>query len=98
MHLTDTDISSIRMVSAIIQQSPSSHFTIPQLAEKAMLPEKKLKAAFKQVYGMGLYSYLRGLRLEKAKQLLLEGRSIKIIIKSLGYKSDYHDHWLQNRK
>lgn len=88
MYLTDMDIRSIRMASAIIQQSPKSHFTIPQLAEKVMLPEKKLKAAFKQVYGVGLYTYLRELRLEKAKQLLQEGRSIKIIIKSLGYKSE----------
>lgn len=88
MYLTDTDIRSVHLASAIIQQSPKSHFTIPQLAEKVMLPEKKLKAAFKQVYGVGLYTYLRELRLEKAKQMLLEGKSIKIIIKSLGYKSE----------
>ncbi|MBO9565796.1 MAG: helix-turn-helix transcriptional regulator [Niastella sp.] len=78
------------MAATIIQQSTATHFTIPQLAEKVMLPEKKLKMAFRQTFGMGLYQYLRELRMEKAKQLLLEGRSLKMIIKSIGYKSESH--------
>ncbi|PZR18224.1 MAG: hypothetical protein DI539_16605 [Flavobacterium psychrophilum] len=90
IYLTDSVKKAVYMVATIIQQSPVTHYTIPELAEKVSLPEKKLKKAFKQVYGMGVYQYLRELRLEKAKQLLLEGRSLQMIIRSIGYKSESH--------
>ncbi len=90
IHLTDSVKRSLDMVAITIQQSLSTHYTIPELAEKVMLPEKKLKAAFRQLFGMGIYQYLWELRMEKAKQLLLEKKSIQMITRSLGYKSESH--------
>lgn len=90
IYITPTARQAVHTAASIIQQSPVMHFTIPELAEKVMLPEKKLKIVFKYVYGVGVYQYLRALRLEKAKQLLLEGRSLKFISKSIGYKSESH--------
>jgi AraC-like DNA-binding protein len=90
IYITPAARQAVHTAATIIQQSPVVHFTIPELAEKVMLPEKKLKIAFKHVYGMGVYQYLRALRLEKAKELLLEGRSLKFISKSIGYKSESH--------
>jgi AraC-like DNA-binding protein len=51
------------------------------------LHEKRLKIVFKQVYGKGLYTHLRELRLQKAKDLLMEGIAIKVIVREIGYKN-----------
>lgn len=88
VYLSKSDLQRIELAHSTIRQSPRTHYTIAQLAVLVMLPEKKLKAAFKQVFGMGLYAYLRELRLEKAKELLQEGRSVKMIVRHIGYKSE----------
>ena len=88
VYLSKSDLQRIELAHSTIRQSPRTHYTIAELAALVMLPEKKLKAAFKQVFGMGLYAYLRALRLEQAKQLLQEGRSVKMIVKHVGYKSE----------
>ena len=88
VYLSNYDLQRIELAHSTIRQSPKTHYTIAELAELVMLPEKKLKAAFKQVFGMGLYAYLRALRLEKAKELLQEGRSVKMIVRHIGYKSE----------
>ncbi len=88
MEITTTDIDRARHAALIMEQCPKSHFPISQLAEKVMLPEKRLKAVFKQLYGQGLYGYLRQVRMEKAKALLREGKSIKVIIHVIGYENE----------
>jgi AraC-like DNA-binding protein len=88
LEITTTDINCARHAALIMEQCPRSHFPISQLAEKVMLPEKRLKAVFKQLYGKGLYAYLRQVRLEKAKELLLEGKPIKVIIHVIGYENE----------
>lgn len=37
---------------------------------------------------MGLYAYLRHVRMEKAKALLLEGKPIKVIVNIIGYDNE----------
>lgn len=88
MEITTTDIDRARHAAMIMKQCPKSHFPISQLAEKVMLPEKRLKAVFKQLYGQGLYAYLRQVRLEKAKELLMEDKPIKVIIHVIGYENE----------
>lgn len=88
IEITRTDIERAHHAAIIMAQSLKSHFTIAQLAEKVKLPEKRLKAVFKQLYGVGLYAYLRQLRMEKAKALLLEGKPIKVIINVIGYDNE----------
>jgi len=88
IEITSTDLERARKAASIMKQCPKSHFTISQLAEKVMLPEKRLKAVFKQLYGLGLYAYLRQVRMEKAKELLLEGKPIKVIIHTIGYENE----------
>lgn len=78
----------VREVALLMQHSLKSHRTIAQWAERVKLPEKRLKKAFKEVYGMGLYTYLRDQRMEKAKIMLLDDRPIKAIIAAVGYKSE----------
>jgi AraC-like DNA-binding protein len=86
--LTETDIARVNEVALLIQHSLKSHYTIGQWAEKINLPEKRLKRAFKEVHGVGLYNYLRNLRMEKAKIMLKEDKPIKAIISLIGYKNE----------
>ncbi|MBO9561838.1 MAG: helix-turn-helix transcriptional regulator [Niastella sp.] len=86
--LTEADIERVKEVAWIMQQSLKSHYTIAQWADKVKLPEKRLKRAFKEVHGAGLYTYLRNLRMEKAKEMLREDKPIKVIILYVGYKNE----------
>ena len=86
--LTEADIAHVNQVALLIQHSLKLHYTIAEWAEKVKLPEKRLKRAFKQVHGTGLYSYLRRQRMEKAKDMLREDKPIKVIISAIGYKNE----------
>lgn len=88
LEITVTDRERACMAALIMAHSPKTHFPISQLAEKVKMPEKRLKAVFKKLYGMGLYAYLRHLRMDKARQLLMEGKSIKMIIHVIGYDNE----------
>lgn len=88
IEITTIDVERARHAASIMEQCPKSHFPISQLADKVKLPEKRLKAVFKQLYGLGLYAYLRQVRMEKAKELLLEGKSIKVIIHVIGFENE----------
>lgn len=86
--LTEVDIARVNQVALLIAHSLKSHSTISQWAEKVKLPEKRLKRAFKEVYGTGLYSYLRQLRMEKSKEMLRDDKPLKAIISAIGYKNE----------
>lgn len=86
--LSEVDIARVNQVALLIQHSIKSHYTIAEWAEKVKLPEKRLKRAFKEVHKTGLYSYLRHLRMEKAKLMLREDKPIKAIISAIGYKNE----------
>jgi AraC-like DNA-binding protein len=108
LEITAVDVERAKHAALIMEQCPRSHFPISQMAQKVKLPEKRLKAVFKQLYGMGLYAYLRQQRMEKAKELLMEGKSIKVIIYAIGYENEsnfckafrkvHHESPLQWRK
>lgn len=88
LEISATDRERALEAAVIMGLSPKSHFPISQLAAKVNMPEKKLKAVFKHIYGMGLYTYLRQLRMVKAKELLMEGKPIKLIIHAIGYENE----------
>lgn len=88
IEITAIEIERAQLAAQIMAQSPKSHFPICQMAAKVRLPEKRLKVVFKYLYGMGLYGYLRQLRMEKAKELLMEGKPIKVIIHVIGYDNE----------
>lgn len=81
-------LERLQKVAYIIEENIKQPLTIAELAAKAKLSEPKLKQTFKQVFGMGPYAYVIHLRMEKAKDLLLEGYPIKAIIATIGYQSE----------
>ncbi len=57
-----------------------------ELADSVGVNKGKLNKCFREVYGASIFEYLRTLRLEKAKTLLLSGnRSVKEVSVEVGY-------------
>lgn len=86
--LSDADKSIMEKVKKLIVADISKHYTIPELAQSVGLNEAKLKLAFRLSTGLGLFHYLKEIRLQKAKELLDQTKNpIDNIAIRLGYKS-----------
>jgi len=86
--ISEEEMDRAKKAALIITQSLHVHCTTRQLARKVKLSEKKLKYAFKQLYGVGAFAYLQQERMARAKELMLEGYAIKLIIPRIGYESE----------
>lgn len=62
------------------------HLTPEQIAAELYCSNSWLKKAFRKVYGVGMFHYLRQTRMEKAKALLLKGDSLKAVAIEVGMK------------
>ena len=84
--LSRRNIDSIHQSRVIMEQGFDQHITISSMATQTGMNEFKLKAGFKQVYGMGMFEYLMQIRMQAARQLLLEtDKPIKEIATLTGY-------------
>ena len=82
------EIDQILEVENILLSNLSDAPTISQLARKSAMSPSKLKKQFKDVYGMPIYEYYQKNRMQKARELLLEGnRSVKAVGKELGFSN-----------
>lgn len=86
--LRKTDIEQIHVAAKLLSGNLRYRTTIPVLASKLMIPEKKLKAGFMKEYKMGVYAYLKKMRIERARDLLIEGRSVKEVSWEVGYRNE----------
>jgi len=87
MRLTPYDIECLQKAKAFIDADMSRHHTIAEIAAHAHISTTKLKEGFKELFGSGLFHYLREERLEKGKYLLENsGKNLKQISRLLGYK------------
>lgn len=71
---------------AHIDQPP----TVNELAKLCGLNEFKLKQGFKGLFDNSIFGYLSDYRLNYAREMLLEGKSIKSVAYMLGYSSVPH--------
>ena len=72
----------------MIRKNIRYHFVIREIAQKVGMNEFKLKNGFRELFGNGVYEYLRSERMQVARQLLGESdRSIKEIASMTGYRS-----------
>ncbi|HEX6432314.1 MAG TPA: AraC family transcriptional regulator [Niastella sp.] len=86
VHLSLKDLHKVRNAAQIITEKIERHYTIPELAEMVDLPEKKLKAGFKQLYDRGVFGYRRDFLWNKVKALLIENIPLKLIAQETGFK------------
>lgn len=81
-------VERIHQAKEFIDMHLPVHFSIGDIAHKVGINEQKLKHGFKEIYGMGLYKYLREQILEIARiQLEETDKPIKEISFDAGYKS-----------
>jgi len=86
--LSNQDIKHVHEAAQILAKYLSKNITIRELAGIVLLSEKKLKQGFKEEYQMGVHAYLRYIRLEKVKSMLLQDWPLKAIPKATGFKSE----------
>ena len=82
------EMNSIQAAREMIRKNIRYHFVIREIAQKVGMNEFKLKNGFRELFGNGVYEYLRSERMQIARQLLTDsGRSIKEIASMTGYRS-----------
>jgi two-component system response regulator YesN len=82
------ELAQIKQTACFIEESIQQHYTIKQLARKFKLSVQSLKLVFKQEYGMGTHAYLKTKRMDKAREMLLNGVPHKVIIATIGYENE----------
>jgi AraC family transcriptional activator of pyochelin receptor len=85
---THYEIDGIHAAREMIRENIRHHFVIREIAQKVGVNEFKLKNGFRELFGNGVYEYLRLERMHEARELLQNAtRSIKQIAAQTGYKS-----------
>jgi AraC-like DNA-binding protein len=84
--LTELENSAVVKAREIILHDLKLHITIQEISKQVGLNEFKLKAGFKQLFGLGIFECLLEARMQEAKKLLLEtDKPIKEIAGLIGY-------------
>ena len=77
----------IRQSKAFMEQYYSQKIELNDLAKAAFMSRFHYVRVFKQMYGVTPRSYLKDMRISKAKELLKEGHSITDTCIEVGYES-----------
>ncbi|MBD2355418.1 helix-turn-helix transcriptional regulator [Tolypothrix sp. FACHB-123] len=89
--LKGDDIDRIHYAKEILAQNLDNPPSLIELARQVGLNDYKLKLGFRQVFGTTAFSYLHQQRMEKARQLLLEGQmNVKEVARAVGYTNQSH--------
>ncbi|MBD2729297.1 helix-turn-helix transcriptional regulator [Nostoc sp. FACHB-892] len=89
--LKGDDIDRIHYAKEILSQNLDSPPSLLELARQVGLNDYKLKLGFRQVYGTTAFGYLHQQRMEKARQLVLEGQmNVKEVARAVGYTNQSH--------
>ena len=70
----------------IILRDITEHKTPNQIASELYCSAAWLKKAFSKVYGIGMFHFLRSTRMERAREMLLRGESLKAVALEVGMK------------
>lgn len=85
------DLDRILAAKEILVEDLQNAPTIVQLAKQSGINQQKLKKGFKEVFKKTINQYLRDVRLEAAKFLLMEGKSsVRDIAQQVGYSNPSH--------
>lgn len=75
----------------LIEQHMDQFLTITQLAQLIGMNKRKLMLGFKELFGMTVYSYIKDLKMEEAKRLLLEeDKYVNEVADHIGYQNPQH--------
>jgi AraC-like DNA-binding protein len=80
----------IREVRTYLEENYLESHPIKQLSRQFGINEFDLKREFKARYNQTIFGYVQQLRMEKAKEGLLAGKSIKEVAFEIGYEHPHH--------
>ena len=91
IRLSKRDIESLNFLKEYLDQNFSKKFTLESLAKLIGVNTSKLKYGYKELFNSSVFSYIRGKRMEKAKQMLSSlDHSVSEVSFLSGYKNPQH--------
>ncbi|MCF0050392.1 AraC family transcriptional regulator [Dyadobacter sp. LJ53] len=92
-NLKRIDIDKLHEVRALLLANVHSLHSIEELSKTAGINRTKLQEGFKQLFGTTIFAFIAGIRLEEARQQILDSggqASIAEIAAQSGYKNPQH--------
>jgi AraC-like DNA-binding protein len=83
---TAAEAARLENVRSLIEENPARHYDVEELGRLAAMNRTKLRAAFKQVYGMTLSDYQTASRMRLADRRL---RSTELSLESVAHEVGY---------
>jgi AraC-like DNA-binding protein len=81
------DVDKLYEVKRVVEQHLTRQHSLRELARQVGLNEFKLKKGFRELFGTTIFSYLLDLRMEHARQLLIQGTmTVEEVAEEVGYK------------
>ncbi|WP_374163874.1 helix-turn-helix domain-containing protein [Arcticibacter sp. MXS-1] len=88
--LRGRDVDRIYEAKAFIEENLRTPCSLIELSRKVGLNDFKLKKGFREVLGTTVFNYLSDYRMERAKTLLEQKRSVSEVAHEVGYKNPHH--------
>ena len=89
--LNKQDIDKMYAVKEILEQNMQATFRLTDLARDIGTNEFTLKKGFKALFGTTVFDYWHGLKMERARKLLIEeGLNVQEVSEEIGYKHAHH--------
>jgi AraC-like DNA-binding protein len=89
--LKPLDVEKIWYARELLEKNISCPLSLLELAQQAGLNDFKLKKGFKEVFGNTVFGYLHELRMQQARQMLLdENKTIREVAEYCGYEYVQH--------
>jgi AraC-like DNA-binding protein len=89
--LNSEEQERLAQVKLLLDSASYQYESLQQLSHTHGMSLSKLKTGFKLLYGVSIYHYLLGLRIERGKHLLLEtGLPVKAIAVDCGFSNSQH--------
>ncbi|MPW26472.1 helix-turn-helix domain-containing protein [Alkalibaculum sp. M08DMB] len=87
IHIPEWVMESLNEIYTYLNQHYTNHVSLDTLVKMACMSQNKLTGAFKQAFGITITERIQTLRIEKAKQILLNSDwDISRVANAVGYK------------
>ncbi|TZF85757.1 helix-turn-helix transcriptional regulator (plasmid) [Pedobacter sp. BS3] len=89
--LQKSDVEKFHYLKELIADNPYKPYSLAQLSEIGGINNFKLKKGFRQLFGKTVFGYITEVRMQKARELIMQGeKSIAEIAYLSGYKNPQH--------
>lgn len=91
IRLSPVDMQAVELAIAYIDKNYRNKISAEQLSLEVNLPKEKLQAGFQKKTGLSIHKYILRVRIEKAKDLLMNTNApLKLIARWTGFTHESH--------